>query len=67
MDRLLSGALNLTVLSLTAAVGGASLMAGYWAVVQLLQGQMVLGCSELGVSSRWQSAHGDWSTIAMIL
>ncbi len=40
MDRLLSAALNLTVVSLTAAVGAGSMVLGYWGVLQSVQGKL---------------------------
>lgn len=40
MDRLLSTALNLTVVSLTGAVGAGSMVLGYWGVLQSVQGKL---------------------------
>jgi hypothetical protein len=50
LDWLLNTALNLTVLSLTALVGGASLISGYWGVLQALQGRVNTGSTALAIS-----------------
>ena len=50
MDWLLNGALNFTVLSLTAAIAGGALVAGYCGVLELLQGGLVAGPVHIAVS-----------------
>jgi hypothetical protein len=49
MDRLLSAALNLTVMSLTAGVAAGSIILGYWGLLQTLQGQVRSGPIEIAV------------------
>ena len=49
MDRLLSTALNLTVVSLTGAVAAGSVVLGYWGLLQTLQGQVRVGPVEITV------------------
>jgi hypothetical protein len=64
MDWLLSTALNLTVLALTTLVGGAALLAGYWGVVQLIQGSVSAGSTDLAVS--FGLAMGAWGLVRNI-
>jgi hypothetical protein len=50
LDWLLNTALNVTVLSLTALVGGVSLVSGYWGVLQVLEGRINVGSADLAIS-----------------
>ncbi len=61
MDRLLSLALNLTIVSLTAAVAAASVLLAYGGLLQTLQGQLKSGPVAIAVGialavGAWQLA-----------